>query len=250
MNYTYKHEYLTVNIPVDYLEDAPSLLSTTLHEWWNTSYLSDLDPNENIPFVVQQWLDKHINTPIMTEAIQKIRDAIPPYTITIKLVIELLTSDNFLKLEDEIDNVPMFRPYITTPLSDIEFSLDTYIYNPNTKKFESLEIIDQETLIEERLSPEIINEFYSFHQRLLQATSKKLKLYTAQPEERIDKWNKQGFIDKNSYFTDSLQRAEYYYNPEENDIIVYYRIPEDQLILTSDAFSAKEYVTLNNVVIE
>ena len=267
MNYRYKHEYLTVNIPIDYLEDAPSLLSTTLHEWWNTSYLSDLDPNENIPFVVQQWLDKYINTETTKEAIQKIRDANPPNEITIKLVIDLLTDNNFLKLDDEIDEVPMFRPYITKPnkytfpyelyrdpesfpLPTEEFSLDTYIYNPNTKRFESLEIIDQETLIDEKIPPEIINKFYLFHQRLLQTTSKKLKLWTAQPEERINQWNKQGFIPKNSYLTNSLQRAEYYFNPEENDIIVYYRIPENQLILTSDTFNAKEYVTLNNVVIE
>ncbi len=249
MNYTYKHEYLTVNIPIDYLEDAPSLLSIKLNNWWNTSYLSDLNPDENIPFVIQQWLDKYINTPIVTEAIQKIKDAIPPNEITVKLVVDLLTDSNFLKLDDEINEIPMFRPYITT-LSDIEFSLDSYIYNPNTHKFESLEIIDQQTLTEEGLSPEIINNFYSFHQRLLQASSKRLKLYTAQPEERINKWNRQGFIDKNSYFTDSLQRAEYYFNPEENDIIVFYRIPENQLIMTSDAFDAKEYVTLNNVVIE
>ena len=259
MNNNYKHEYLTVNIPINYLEDAPSLLNTLLNEWWNTSYLSDLDPNENIPFVIQQWLDKHINTETMKEAIQKIKDANPPKDITVKLVIELLTSDNFLKLEDEISEVPMFRPYITPPYHiSKEFgdwqpepiSLDTYIYNPTTKKFESLEVIDQETLIDERFTQETINNFYSFHQRLLEASSKKIKLYTAQPEERINQWNRQGFIDKNSYLTNSLQRAEYYFNPEEHDIIVYYRVPENQLLMTSDAFGAKEYVTLNDVKIE
>ncbi len=250
MNNLYKHEYLTVNIPIDYLEDAPSILSTTLNNWWNTSYLSDLNPDENIPFVIEQWQNKHINTDTMKEAIQKIKDANPPDNITIKLVIELLTSDNFLKLEDEINEVPMFRPYITTPKSDIEFSLDSYLYSPLSKKFESLEIIDQETLIDEGLNQETINNFYSFHQRLLEASSKKIKVYTSQPEERINQWNKQGFIPKNSYLTDSEKRAEYYFNQQENDIIVYYRVPENQLIMTSDAFGAKEYVTLNNIIIE
>ena len=249
MNYKHKHEYLTIDIPINYLEDAPSLLNTKLNNWWNTSYLADLNPDENIPFVIEQLQTKYINTEITKEAIQKIRDANPPNEITVKLVIDLLT-DNFLKLDDEIDTVPTFRPYITTSLSDIEFSLDTYIYNPNTHKFESLEIVDQETLTDEGLSPTTINNFYSFHQRLLQASSKKLKLWTAQPEERINKWNRQGFIDKNSYFTDSYQRTEYYFNPEEHDIIVFYRIPENQLIMTSDIFVTKEYVTLNDIRIE
>ncbi len=238
-----------INIPIDYIEDAPSILSTTLHKWWNYSYLSDLNPDENIPFIIEQWQIKYINTPIMTEAIQKIKDAIPPNEITIKLVINLLINDQFLKLEDEIDNVPIFRPYITSPYGT-ELSLDTYIFNPNTHKFESLEIIDQETLIDEKITPETINNFYSFHQRLLQASSKKLKLYTTQPEKRINQWNTQGFIPKGMYLTDSPQRAEYYFNPAENDIIVFYRIPENQLIMTSDAFGAREYVTLNDVVIE
>lgn len=238
-----------INIDINYLEDAPSILSVALHNWWNYSYLADLDPNENIPLVVVQWLNKYINTETTNEAIQKIRDANPPEEITIKLVVELLTNDQFLKLEDEIDNVPIFRPYITTPHGS-EFSLDTYIYDSNTKKFESLEIIEQETLIDEGVPTETINNFYSFHQRLFQATSKKLRLYTSQPEERINKWNKQGYIDKNSYFTDSYQRTEYYFNPEENDTIVYYRIPENQLLMTSDAFGAKEYVTLSDVKIE
>lgn len=238
-----------INIDINYLEDAPSILSVALHNWWNYSYLSDLDPNENIPLVVVQWLNKYINTEITKEAIQKIKDANPPPDIIIKLVVELLDNNQFLKLEDEINDVPIFRPYVTTP-HGTEFSLNTYIYNPNTKKFESLEIIEQETLINERVPTETINNFYSFHQRLLQVTSKKLRLYTSQPEERINKWNKQGFIDKNSYFTDSYQRAEYYFNPAENDTIVYYRIPENLLIMTSDAFIAKEYVTLNDVKIE
>lgn len=238
-----------INIDINYLEDAPSILNTALHNWWNYSYLSDLDPNENIPFIMEQWQTKYINTNVMKEAIQKIRDANPPLDITIKLVVELLDNNQFLKLENEINNVPIFRPYITTP-HGTQFSLDTYIYDPIKKKFESLEIIEQESLIDEEIPIESINNFYSFHQRLLQATSKKLRLYTSQPEERIDKWNKQGFIDKNSYFTDSYQRAEYYFNPEEHDMIVYYRIPENQLIMTSDAFGSKEYVTLNNIKIE
>lgn len=268
-----KHEYLKVSADIDNLEQVPSLIYDTLKEWWNTSYLYDLNPDEMIPEIVEQWKTKHIDTNSMKEAIQKIKDANVPDGIKIKLVMELLTSDGFLKLEDDIDDVLLFRPYITSkankfkklpyehehhdyrtfikeePIS-YELSLDTYIYDPIEHKFESLEIIDQETLIDEGVSSELINHFYSFHQRLMETTSKKIKVWTAQPEKRINEWNKQGFIPKNSYLTDDVRRAEYYFNPEEHDIIVFYRVPENQLIMTSDVFGAKEYITLNDVKIE
>ena len=240
---------MDIAIDIDKLDEAPTSMYNSIREWWDYSYLSDLDPDENIPAIIEQWESKYINTPIVKEAIQKIKDANPPEEITIKLSIELLTHDNYIKLEDDINEIPSFRPYIKPPHRN-EFSLDTYVYDPTKKKFESLEIIDQETLIDEGFSQETINNFYSFHQRLMETSSKKLRLHTSQPAERIDQWNKQGFIPKNSYLTDSYQRAEYYFNPAENDIIVTYRIPENQLLMTSDAFGAKEYVTLNDVKIE
>ncbi len=240
---------MDVHIDINHLDEAPEILYKTIQEWWDNSYLGDLDSSENIPVIIEQWLEKYIKTDVTKEAIQKIRNANPPNFITMKLDIDLLSDDKYIRLEDEINDVPAFRPYITPPHRE-EFSLDTYVYDPIKHKFISLEIIEQESLIDEGITPEIINEFYSFHQRLLEASSKKLKLYTSQPEERINEWNKQGFIPKNSYLTDSIQRAEYYFNPTENDVIVYYRVPENQLIMTSDAFGAKEYVTLNDVNIE
>lgn len=245
----YKSINMDIHIDINHLDEAPDILYDTLQEWWDTSYLGDLDSSEHIPIIIEQWLYKYIKSDATEEAIQKIRNANPPEFITIKLDIDLLSEDKYIKLEEEITDVPAFRPYITPPRGN-EFSLDTYVYDPLKKKFISLEIIEQETLIDEGITPEIINEFYSFHQRLMEASSKKIRLYTAQPEERIDEWNRQGFIPKNSYLTTSLQRAEYYFNPGENDVIVDYRVPENQLIMTSDAFGAKEYVTLNNVIIE
>lgn len=38
--------------------------------------------------------------------------------------------------------------------------------------------------------------------------------------------------------------------PEEHDVIVFYRVPENQLLMTSNVFEAKEYITLNDVKIE
>lgn len=240
---------MDIAIDIDKLEDTSSMMYNTIREWWESSYLSDLDPDENIPAITEQWESKYVNTPMVKEAIQKIKDANPPEEITIKLSIDLLTHDNFIKLEDDINDIPFFRPYIK-PQHRNEFPLDTYAYDPTKKKFESLEIVDQETLIDEGFSPETINNFYSFHQRLMETSSKKLRLHTSQPSERIDEWNKQGFIPQNTYFTDNYQRAEYYFNPAENDVIVTYRISENQLLMTSDAFGAKEYVTLNYVKIE
>ena len=244
-----KHEYLKVSVNIHSLDEVSSLMYNTLKEWWETSYLSDLNSDEMIPAVVEQWTSKHINTDSMKEAIQKIDNVGVPEGVEVRLVIELLTSDGFIKLEDEIDNVPLFRPYIKMP-HESEFSLDTYIYDPVKKKFESLEIIDQETLVDEGVDAELINSFYSFHQRLMEASCRKIKLWTAQPEERISQWNKQGFIPKNSYLTDDVRRAEYYFDPSEHDVIVFYRVPKNQLLMTSDAFGAKEYVTLNDVKIE
>ena len=242
---------LNMDIAIDIykLDEVPPMIYKAIKEWWDYSYISDLDPDEHIPAIIEQWESKYINTPIVKEAIQKIKDANPPEEITIKLSIDLLDHDNFIKLEDDISDIPFFRPYIKPPHRN-ELSLDTYAYDPTKKKFESLEIIDQETLIDEGFSQEIINNFYSFHQRLMETSSKKLRLHTSQPAERIDQWNKQGFIPKNSYLTDNYQRAEYYFNPAENDIIVTYRIPENQLLMTSDAFGAKEYITLNDIKIE
>lgn len=241
--------YISLNVDIDRLEESNKLMYEVLKEWWSSSYISDLDPDENIPAIIEQWVDKYINTDIAKYAIEKIKEASPPEEIKIKLIIDLLTREGFLKLEDEIPSSPMFRPFVKSKYGT-EFSLDTYFYDEDAKKFESLEPMDMESLIDEGFSQEFISKFYDFNNRLLRTTSKKIKLYTAQPEERIGEWNKQGLIPKNSYFTDNIHRAEYYYNPEEHDIIVSYKIPENELIMTSDFGGAKEYVTIKDVKIE
>ncbi len=250
MTYRTSGNYIyDINIDIDKLDESNKLIYDALKEWWSSSYLSDLDPDENIPVVIEQWTDKYINTDVTIDAIEKIKEASPPENIKIKLIIDLLTHEGFLKLEDEIPSSPIFRPFVLSN-HGTEFSLDTYYYDKDERKFESLEPIDMESLVDEGFSQEFISNFYDFNNRLLQTTSKKLKLYTAQPEERIRKWNEQGYIPKNSYFTDKMQRAEYYYDPKEHDIIVSYRIPENELIMTSDFGGAKEYVTIKDVKIE
>jgi len=245
---TFKN-YISIDIDIDKLYESNKLIYDALKQWWPSSYISDLDPDEHIPAVIEQWTDKYINTDTTKDAIEKIKDASPPEEIKIKLIIDLLTRDGFLKLEDEISSSPLFRPFALSKYN-IEFSLDTYFYDEDARKFESLEPMDMESLIDEGFSQEFISNFYDFNNRLLRTTSKKIKLYTAQPERRIIEWNKQGYIPNNSYFTDNIHRAEYYYNPEEHDIIVSYKIPENELIMTSDFGGAKEYVTIKDVKIE
>lgn len=240
---------MEISIDIDNLDDSLKLIYDTLKEWWSSDYLADLDPDDNIPAVIEQWSEKYVNTDIVKDAIEKIREASPPEEIKIKLVIDLLTREGFLNLEDDIPSSPIFRPFVLSK-HNIEFSLDTYFYNKDERKFESLEPMDMETLIDEGFSQEFISKFYDFNNRLLRTTSKKLRLHTAQPEKRIEEWNKQGYIPKNSYFTDNIHRAEYYFNPEEHDIIVSYKIPENELIMTSDFGGAKEYVTIKDVKIE
>lgn len=242
------NEIKEINVDIDRLDDSNRSMYNALEEWWPSSYLSDLDPDENIPAITEQWSEKYINTDVTKDAIEKIKEASPPEEIKIKLIIDLLDR-GFLKLEDEIPSSPIFRPFVTSKY-DTEFSLDTYFYNENERKFESLEPMDMETLVDEGFSQDFISKFYDFNNRLLRTTSKKLKLYTSQPEKRIEEWNKQGFIPNNSYFTDNMHRAEYYYNPEEHDIIISYRIPENELIMTSDFGGVKEYVTIKDVYIQ
>jgi hypothetical protein len=240
---------ITIEIDINKLDESNKLINDALKEWWPYSYISDLDPDEHIPAVIEQWSSKYINTDITKYAIEMVKEASTPEEIKIKLIIDLLTRDGFLKLEDEIPTSPIFRPFVLSK-HNIEFSLDTYFYDADSKKFESLEPMDMESLIDEGFSQEFISKFYDFNNRLLRKTSKKLRLYTTQPEERISDWNKQGYIPKNSYFTDNMGRAEYYFNPEEHDIIVFYKIPENELIMTSEFGGVKEYVTIKDVKIE
>ena len=95
-------EIKEINVDIDRLDDSNKLIYDALKEWWLSSYISDLDPDENIPAIIEQWIDKYVNTDVTKDAIEKIKEASPPEEIKIKLVIDLLTREGFLKLEDEI----------------------------------------------------------------------------------------------------------------------------------------------------
>lgn len=47
-----KDEYLKVNVDIHNLNEVPSLIYDVLKEWWDTSYLSDLNSEDNIPAII------------------------------------------------------------------------------------------------------------------------------------------------------------------------------------------------------
>jgi len=112
-----------------------------------------------------------------------------------------------------------------------------------------IEEIKQEMSLQDKMIlDETILQAYGFHNRLLGRTPKRIRLYTAQPQNTIDSWNRKGIIPKKSYFTDSMARTEYYW--KEGDIIVDYKLPEDKIVVTSEFVGAKEYVTIEDIQIK
>lgn len=244
---------------LDIIKEVPSLITDTLRKIWPDTYFSDLDVEEYIPIITELWIKNYIDSTITKEALDKIKQANPPQKLKIYLVFNLLDNDdNLIITESDLDKdsskSPLFRAYL--PTDDL---WDTYIYDIKTKKFESLEIIEPSYIgeIKQSLSEkekmdldELLLQSYGFHNKLLGILPRKIRLYTAQPEERINEWNTKRIIPKGMYFTDKLQRAEYYFNPEEHDVIVYYNIPEDKVVLISEFGGAKEYVSIENIKIK
>lgn len=244
---------IKLDIQSDMVKDAQSLISTTLEEVWPDTYFAELDPQDYIDIVVDLWTRYYIDSISTKEAISKIKSANPPSSLKIYLVFNLFDDEDSLLIDySEIRKEPLFRAYLTT--RDL---WDTYSYNHTYQKFESLEIIEPAYIAEikqgmsekEKMDlDETILQAYGFHNKLLEITTKKILLYTAQPPDKIDQWNKKGIIPKGTYFTDKMSRAEYFW--EEGDIIVDYHIPEDKIVQTSEFGGAKEYVTIEDIKIK
>lgn len=243
---------IKLDIQSDMIKDAQSSISTILEKVWPDTYFAELDPKDYIDIVVDLWIKYYIDSSSTKEAISKIKYANPPSSIKIYLVFNLFDDEDSLLIDySEIRKEPLFRAYLTT--KDL---WDTYSYDTQTKKFESLEIIEPAYVeeIKQGMSEkektdldETILQAYGFHNKLLEITTKKILLYTAQPPKVVEGWNKTGIIFKGIYFTDKMSRAEYYW--QEGDIIVDYHLPEDKLVMTSEFAGAKEYVTISDVII-
>lgn len=255
-NYSKKVHYQTeikLDIYSDIEKDASLLISNTLRKVWLDTYLADLDIDDYIDMVTDVWMKHYITSPITKEAINKILQKNPPKNLKISLSFNLFDNDDYLKIDySEISTTPFFKAYL--PTKDL---WDSYTYNPTSKKFESLEIIEPSYIkeIKQEMSEkekadfdDLILKAYSFHNKLLEKTPRKIRLYTAQPPNVVDDWNKTGAIPQGIYFASNLQRTEYYW--EEGDIIVDYLIPEDKVVQTSDFGAVKEYVTIDNIMIK
>jgi hypothetical protein len=244
---------IKLDIQSDMAKEAQSLIRTILEKVWSDTYFADLDPEDYIDIVADLWARYYIDSNITKEAISKIKSANPPSSIKIYLVFNLFDDEDSLLIDySEIRKEPLFRAYLTT--QDL---WDTYSYDIQTKKFQSLEIIEPAYIEElkqgmsekEKMDiDETILQAYEFHNKLLEITTKKILLYTTQPPNVIEDWNKKGIIPKGIYLSDKMSRAEYYW--EKGDIIVDYRLSEDKLSMTSEFGGAKEYVTIEDIYIK
>jgi len=231
--------------------DATKLIKEILTKVWPETYLADLDIDDYIEYVIELWQTHYINSKKTKDAINKIQTANPPSDLKTYLVFNLFDDEDNLIIDySEMSTTPLFRSFIF-PTNDL---WDTYIYTEN--KFKSLEIIEpayieemkQGMTIQQKLHlDETIFQSYGFHNRLLGTTPRRIRLYTSQPPDRIKQWNHRGIIPKGSYFTDNMARTAYYW--QENDIIVDYRLPENDIVVTSEFGGAKEYVTINDIKI-
>ncbi len=237
----------------DLIKDTTTLISDTLNKVWPETYLADLDVDDYIELSVDIWIRHYVDSIKTKEAIDKIKKAKPPEDLKTYLVFNIFDDEDNLIIDySEMSTMPIFRTYL--PTKDL---WDTYVYNIHTNKFESLEIIEpayiQEmkegmTLQEKTNIDEIILQAYEFHNTLLGVTARKIRLYTAQPPDKIKRWNNKGVIPKGTYFTDNMSRTEHYW--EEGDIIVDYKLPEDKIVATSEFGKVKEYVTIYDVSID
>lgn len=236
----------------DLIKDTTILISDTLNKVWPETYLADLDIDDYIELAVDIWTRYYIDSEKTKAAIDKIKKANPPEGLKTYLVFNLFDDEDNLIIDySEMSTTPLFRTYL--PTKDL---WDTYVYNTIANKFESLEIIEPAYIqemkegmsLQDKMNlDEIILQAYGFHNILLGMTARKIRLYTAQPSDKIKRWNNKGVIPKGVYFTDSMARTEYYW--DEGDIIVDYKLPEDKIVMTSEFGGAKEYVTIYDIPI-
>lgn len=161
--------YSTIGID----KEAKLLIVKTLAEIWPERY-EDLDIVEYINIIVDVWINCYIDVSATKEAIKKIKAADPPENLDIRLIFNLLDEEDNLIIEcSKVPSLPVFAVTLPTSTSDL---WSVYVYNPEVNEFESLEMIEPESINEIKKSmsekektefDELILQTYTFHEKLL-----------------------------------------------------------------------------------
>jgi len=165
--------YSTIGIE----KEAKLLIVKTLADIWPKRY-EDLDIVDYINILSETWTKCYILSPNTKEAIEKIKGLNPPENLDIRLIFNLFDSgDNLIVNCSEVPPMPVFTIILPTQTQD---TWDILVYNPEVKEFESIELIEPESIEEIRSSmskeerinfDELILQTYEFHNRLLGQTT-------------------------------------------------------------------------------
>lgn len=173
------NNYSQIEIAVDIYsiigieKEAKLLIVKTLSDIWPQSYLEELDIVEYINTVTDLWIKNYVNSSVTIEAIEKLKSSDPPEDLDIRLIFYLFDEENNLILEFKEQLPPVFTVLLPTTASD---AWNSYVYNSESKKFESLEMIQPESIeeikatmsLQEKLNfEELIIQTYTFHEKLL-----------------------------------------------------------------------------------
>ena len=213
-----------------------------------------------VEYIVDLWDKYYISTGVIDKAVKKIIDAHIPREFNVFISLPITDKWGYLILDKRDIPDPNYVEIIikiNKAYSTQEEFMGSYVYNMNTDTFEILdEVPTFEDIMydpfayglgnyKEEMIRNIMGKLYAFNNRLLGVPSKKVHVYSAQPEKRVEEWREQGYIPEGVYFTNRLARAEYYW--EEGDVIIDMYIPEDKLLCTHYGILIKEYVLLEDI---
>jgi len=233
------------------------VLSEVLSEFKD---LTHREKEDAVEYIVNLWDKYYISTGVIDEAVKKVIDAHVPEGFNAFVSLPITDKRGYLILDKKDMPDPNYVEIIIMTdktYSAQEVFMGSYMYNMKTGMFEILDELPTfgDVMFDpfdygfgnykEETIRNIMGKLYAFNNRLLGLSSKKIHVYSAQPEKRVERWREQGYIPEGVYFTNRLARAEYYW--EEGDVIIDMYIPEDKLLCTYCGLLVKEYVLLEDI---
>jgi len=233
------------------------VLSEVLSEFKN---LTHKEREDIVEYIVNLWDKYYISTGVIDKAVEKIIDACVPKEFNAFISLTITDKRGYLILDKKDMPDPNYVEVIIRidkTYSAQEVFMGSYVYNMKANMFEILDELPTfgDVMFDpfdygfgdykEETIRNIMGKLYAFNNRLLGLSSKKIHVYSAQPEKRVGTWREQGYIPEGVYFTNRLARAEYYW--EEGDVIIDLYIPEDKLLCTHSGALVKEYVLLEEI---